>query len=150
MDWAQIFSKLTTFTIFCTVWKNEKFTLASKYFVKQVINAIQYKMGLKNSWVNFSNFHTVLSYHAACYYLGLLRSGSIQYRKGPCFAAQKPGCRVFFQSTQCGNHRNLLSHFFWQNFLWKLYFPKEITEELIWRNIFRWEWIFKFSALYTK
>ena len=60
--------------------------------------------------------------------LGLLRSGSIQYRKGPCFAAQKPGCRVFFQNTQCGNYRSLLSHFFDKTFCESFIFLKKLLK----------------------
>jgi len=38
--------------------------------------------------------------------------------------------------SSCGNYRTLLSHFFGQKFRETNVFTKEITEELIWRNIF--------------
>ena len=35
--------------------------------------------------------------------------------------------------SKCGNHRNLLSHILGKNFV---FFSKEVTKELIWRNSF--------------
>ena len=34
-----------------------------------------------------------------------------------------------------------------EKILWKQRFAKEITKELIWRNIFWWEQIFEFSTV---
>ena len=47
-------------------------------------------------------------------------------------------------TTQCGNHQNLLSHFF-TNISWKQSYYKNVD----FTNFFPWEWTFRFSTLCT-
>ena len=64
-----------------------------------------------------------------------------------CICSKDQTITIFTHSAVWKLLRFSLTHF-WQKFRESNDFTKELTNEAIWRNIFWWDWIFRFSTQY--